>query len=399
MQSSQSESAQSSRMPDDEADYLADADLSCLLDAFRKVDDLRGKNGRQHAQPFVLGVCTVAVLAGAKRYSEIARRARGMSQCLLAKLGAEWNWFRRRYKYPSMATIRRVLCMIDASVLDMVLGEWLAAHAPEGDDGDLWVAVDGKVLRGAWTDENGQVTLFSAMMQREGVTIAQVRVPDGTNEITQVPELLKAVPVPAHVPVVFTLDAAHTQAETAREIRKRPGWHYLMEVKGNQPKLQRAVFDKVLPLFSKVPHDLMEENLRGVLKRWSCWITDADGIDFPEVRQVGAIRRDVFNRSGDRLSKEIALVLTSKKAGQLTAFDLNRGKRYHWGIENKEHYVRDTVYQEDLGQEWSGEGPQSLASIRNLVISQIRLKGLNRIKEVTEWVAEDRDRAAYFMSA
>lgn len=321
-----------------------------------------------------------------------------MSQRLLAKLGAEWNWFRMRYKCPSMATIRRVLCLVDAAMLDRVLGEWLAAHAPEGGDGDLWVAVDGKVLRGAWTDENGQVTLFSAMMQREGVTIAQVRVPDGTNEITRVPELLEAVPIPAHMPAVFTLDAAHTQAETAREIRKRPGWHYVMEVKGNQPKLQRAVFDKVLPLFRKAPHDLMEEDSRGVLKRWSCWITDADGIEFPEVRQVGAIRRDVFNRSGDRLSKEMALVLTSKDAGHLTAAGLNRCKRSHWGIENREHYVRDTVYQEDLGQEWSGEGPQSLASIRNLAISLFRLKGFNKIKEITEWVAEDRDRAAYFMS-
>jgi hypothetical protein len=160
MQSSQSEGTQSSRVLDDETDYLADADLSGLLDTFRKVEDSRGRNGRQYAYPFVLGVCTVAILAGAKRYSEIARRARGMSQRLLAKLGAEWNWFRRRYKCPSMATIRRMLCWIDAAMLDRVLGEWLAAHAPKGDDGDLWVAVDGKVLRGAWTDENGQVTLL-----------------------------------------------------------------------------------------------------------------------------------------------------------------------------------------------------------------------------------------------
>jgi predicted transposase YbfD/YdcC len=399
MQSTQSEGAQSSRVPDDETDYLADADLSDLLGAFRKVEDLRGRNGLQYAQSFILGVCAVAVLAGAKRYSEIARKARGMSQRLLARLGAEWNWFRRRYPRPSMATIRRVLCLIDAAMLDRILGEWLAAHAPEGDDGDLWVAVDGKVLRGSWTDENGQVTLFSAMIQREGITIAQVRVPDGTNEITQVPELLEAVPIPAHMPAVFTLDAAHTNADTAREIRKRPGWHYVMEVKGNQSKLQRAVFDKVLPFFREAPHDIMEEDSRGVLKRWSCWITDADGIDFPEIRQVGAIRRDVFNRSGDRLSKEIALVLTSKEAGELTAVGLNRGKRDHWGIENKEHYVRDTVYQEDLGQEWSGEGPQSLSGIRNLAMSQIRLKGFNNIKEITEWVAEDRDRAVYFMCA
>jgi hypothetical protein len=192
---------------------------------------------------------------------------------------------------------------------------------------------------------------------------------------------------------------AHTQRETAKEIRERPEWHYLMEVKGNQPKLQRAVFDKVLPLFKEAPHDIMEDDSHGHLKRWSCWIADAEGIDFPEVCQVGAIRRDVFDRSGDRISKEIALVLTSKKAGKLTAAGLNRRKRDHWGIENKEHYVRDTVFREDLGQTWSGEGPQGLGSIYNAAISLIRLKGINKIKEATEWVAENRDRAVYFMNA
>jgi hypothetical protein len=36
-----------------------------------------------------------------------------------------------------------------------------------------------------------------------------------------------------------------------------------MEVKGNQPKLQRAVFDKVLPLFKEAPHDIMEDDSHG----------------------------------------------------------------------------------------------------------------------------------------
>jgi predicted transposase YbfD/YdcC len=199
--------------------------------------------------------------------------------------------------------------------------------------------------------------------------------------------------------VLFTIDAAHTQVETAKEIRKRPGWHYLMEVKGNQPKLHRAVFDKILPFFKDAPHDVMEDDLRGTLRRWSCWITEADGIDFPEVRQAGAIRREEFDRSGDRISKGIAYVLTSKEAGKFTAGSLNRSKRNHWGIENGSHWVRDTLYQEDLVQAWAGEGAQSLAGIRNLAIGQIRLKGYNRIKETTEWVADNRDRAVVFMTA
>ena len=70
-------------------------------------------------------------------------------------------------------------------------------------------------MRGAWTDENDKVTLFSAMLHREAVTIAQVRVPDGTNEITQADALLNAAEIPEGEPVLVTLDAAHTQRETA----------------------------------------------------------------------------------------------------------------------------------------------------------------------------------------
>ena len=108
-------------------------------------------------------------------------------------------------------------------------------------------------MRGAWTDENDKVTLFSAMLHREAVTIAQVRVPDGTNEITQADAILDTVEIPAGEPVLVTLDAAHTQRETAETIGGKPGWDYLMTVKGNQPSLQREVFDKILPLLAQNP--------------------------------------------------------------------------------------------------------------------------------------------------
>jgi hypothetical protein len=171
-----------------------------------------------------------------------------MPPSLLAKLGAEWDWFESRYKYPSKGTIRAVLSRIDGNIMDEAAGAWLSAQAARGDDGEWAIAIDGKVLRGAWTSENEAVTLFSAMIREEGITISQVRVPDDTNEITQAGALLNALPIPEGDPAVFTLDAAHTQAETARAIRKRPEWHYVMNVKGNQPTLQRAVFDKVIPL-------------------------------------------------------------------------------------------------------------------------------------------------------
>lgn len=44
------------------------------------------------------------------------------------------------------------------------------------------------------SDDNGQSTLFSAMIHGVGVTVAQIPVPAGTNEITQVQTLLAGIP-------------------------------------------------------------------------------------------------------------------------------------------------------------------------------------------------------------
>src|SRR6266702_6351319 len=212
---------------DEEAE---DADISSLLGRLASVTDPRSPQGIQHILEFVLAVCVVALLAGAKNYREIAGHAADIPQPLLRKLGAEWSWFRLRYKYPSESTIRNVLTRIDAAQLDLVTGTWLAAQARKNAEGEWIIAVDGKVMRGAWTDENGKVTLFSAMLHREAVTIAQVRVPDGTNEITQAETLLDAAGIPEGESALVTLDAAHTQRETAGSLGGTPGWDYLMTV-------------------------------------------------------------------------------------------------------------------------------------------------------------------------
>jgi predicted transposase YbfD/YdcC len=375
-----------------------DAGISNLLCMLASVTDPRSPQGIQHALEFVLAVCVVAMLAGAKNYAEIARHAADMPPSLLKKLGAEWSWFRLRYKHPSESTIRNVLTRVNAAELDLITGAWLFTQARKDGKNEWEIAVDGKVMRGAWTDENDKVTLFSAMLHREAVTIAQVRVPDGTNEITQADILLNAVEIPQGESALVTLDAAHTQRETAESIAGKPGWDYLMTVKGNQPSLQREVFGKILPLLSGSPHHLMEERSRGRIKKWSCWITSAEGIDFPHARQAALIRREIFEISGDRASKEHALILTSRKAGKMTAAELNRHTRGHWGIENKNHYIRDTVYREDNSQAWAAEGPHALASLRNLTLGLFRLKNVSSVKETTEWVCRDRTRALYFMT-
>ncbi|MFD7079079.1 ISAs1 family transposase [Streptomyces sp. NPDC059918] len=99
------------------------------------------------------------------------------------------------------------------------------------------VAVDGKSARGSRTDTAPAAHLLSAVTAA-GRTVSQLRVPDRTNEITGFTALLAPFD-PAGA--VVTADALHTQREDAKWLVEEKNAHYLMVVKGNQPKLHAAV--------------------------------------------------------------------------------------------------------------------------------------------------------------
>ncbi len=380
-----------------------EADISELLEMLAGVPEFRDAKGREYPLSFVLAVCVVAALAGARNYREIAAVAAMISQHQLRILGAEWDHFTNCYRYPRRTLIWTVLTHVDAEELDRITGTWLLAqarkHKEEEDGGIRWViAIDGKVLRGAWTDENGQVTLFSAMLQEEALTVAQVRVPDGTNETTQVKALASQLGIQEGESVLATLDAAHCNRETADFIGGKQGWDYLITVKTDKPALYRKAADKIRPALSREPDNIMTERSRGVIKKWSCWTGDADNVNFPHISQVACVCREVFSLTGEKISKDIAIKLTSAAQAELTAEEINWHTRRHWGIENKEHYIRDTVYAEDGNQSWKGNGPQALASFRNLATSLFRMKKVKSIKEATEIVHMDRMIALCYMT-
>ena len=289
-----------SSVGDDEKEF----DVTGLLDVLGKVKDRRSARGRMYELVFILAVSLVAVLAGASNFRQIADQVADFPRSLLRRLGAKWCHFRCVFRWPSERTIRRVLEDVDAGELDRVVGGWLRERVRRDEKGATVIAIDGKVLRGAWTGENDKFTLFSAMIQKVGVTVAQVQVPADTNEITQVEALLAGVSAREGERVVMTMDAAHTQRDTADHIVSTRGFDYVMTAKGNQPKLSESIFKKCLPLVKKNPDHVVEERGHGRINRWSTWVTDAAGIDFPHVRQVGCIRREVFTLANVRTSKE-----------------------------------------------------------------------------------------------
>jgi hypothetical protein len=138
---------------------------------------------------------------------------------------------------------------IDVDTLGAALGAWLCARAARA---QVALTIDGKVLHGAWSGDDTQVRLLSAMLHGEGVVVAQVRVPEDTNEFTQVEELVGRLPDIPGRPVV-TCDTVHAQHATA-ELLVKAGMDYIFTIKRNQPTLERKIFELVLPFLQEAPH-------------------------------------------------------------------------------------------------------------------------------------------------
>jgi hypothetical protein len=250
----------------------ADEEVPGLLGVLAQVQDPRKKRGRRFGLVFMLTVAVVCVLAGAKSFREIGDQAADLPQDLLARLGGKPHPLLRRIVAPSEKRIRTLIQALDAARLDELIGGWLRAQAAAGRlDGLLTaIAIDGKWLRGV---ADGQVKLFAAMLHADGVMIAQHRIPDDTNEITQVRELLDPVDL---TDAVVTADAAHAQHDTAEYIGGERDADYLLFVKGNQPGLQQAIYAAVSATGKTGPDLVSIDYGHGRLGKRSIWVTGAD---------------------------------------------------------------------------------------------------------------------------
>ena len=200
--------------------------LASLIEVFAQLPDARRGAGRRHRLAAVLGQAAVGVLAGGRTLADLAAIAAELSQPQLRALRAWQRPRTRRREAASESTFQRVLSQIDVALLDRLLGQWLLAQTS-----DLpHLCVDGKALKGT-----PGLHLFSACCGLGERVVAQLAIPEKTNEIPLLPTLLQDVPL---VGTLVCADALHTQDDTARHLVQDRGADYLLVVKANQPSLR-----------------------------------------------------------------------------------------------------------------------------------------------------------------
>ena len=225
-------------------------------------------------------------------------------------------------------------------------------------------------MRGARTGSNPAPHLLAALDQASGVVVGQRRVSDKSNEIPALPDLLAPMDLDG---ALITADAMHTQRSTAQWIISR-GAHHLLTVKDNQPGLKRAL--EKLP-WKDVPSTSVPDGSHGRRVRRTVQAVEAPAwIDFPGAAQVIRIRRTrtVNKRGGGRrTTTEVAHLICSLPMTDAPPELVASWARGHWAIENRLHWIRDVVFDEDRHQLRTANGPQVMAALRNLAISLIRL--------------------------
>jgi predicted transposase YbfD/YdcC len=101
----------------------------------------------------------------------------------------------------------------------------------------------------------------------------------------------------------------------------------------------------------------------------------------PFISQSFKITRETSDLHGNNKRVETVYGITSLMSHQAKAEMLLKLNRGHWAIENSVHYVRDVTFDEDRSRIRKGSGPRIMATIRNLVISLLRILGFNNIAE------------------
>lgn len=212
-----------------------------LIHLFKKVPDPRSKHGKMHSLHGMLALTYCAFLCGVRGYVGIDDWVKALSEDDMKGFGFG------KHGPPSGSIIQKTLRFLDVELIELLFSDWFCKNVSLR---DRWIAIDGKTLRGSKHGTSKGLQILSAMLHEQKIILTQVEVSSKTNEI---PVAQKMITEMRDIEgAVFTLDAMHTQAETARVIVKEKKAEFVLVVKENQPDLKKSLKNRIFPKLSHV---------------------------------------------------------------------------------------------------------------------------------------------------
>ncbi|MES9918626.1 MAG: ISAs1 family transposase [Candidatus Thiodiazotropha sp. 4PDIV1] len=281
---------------------------------------------------------------------------------------------------PTRHSIARIIKAIDVEMMVLALFRWTNSLRAAADK--PLIAIDGKTLRGAVNQQGAEhsLHLVSAFDTEQGIVLYQEDTKTKGSEIATVRELLHMLDVQD---AVLTFDALHCNKETLQQIIKRKG-DYIVQVKGNQPNLRKAIEAQFqphweaegtgLPMFEEEDKGHGREERRTTFQI-PAMLPKEIAKHWPSAKSVIAVERK--RTSQGKTTFDTHYYLSSLAVDVALAA---RAVRQHWHIENQQHWVLDVTFKEDASRIGDRENAKKMALFRRIVFNLLQQHPLKASK-------------------
>ena len=335
-----------------------------LIVHFQNLPDPRVARTREHRLIDLLVIAVCTLLCGGEGFNDMEDFG-----------AAKHDWLKTFLELPggipSHDTFNRLFAALDpASFLECFVRWTQSLRAAVSEE---IVALDGKALRRALRAGGSAPVLVSAWARENGLVLGQLQVSAKSNEITAVPELLRALELSG---CIVTLDAMGCQKNIAQEIKEADA-EYVLALKGNHETVHEEVksyLDDAITRGARelVRHETVEKD-HGRLEERRYWQSAdlgwfADRAKWEGLQSVGVVeaRRQVGEHPA---TVERRYYLSSLRLG---AERFARAVRGHWSVENQCHWLLDMQMGEDQSRVRAGHAAQNLGTLRRLALNLLK---------------------------
>jgi len=330
------------------------------------IKDHRRKQGKRYDLEHILLFSILAILSGAISYRKIHKFIVARYDILNEIFDLNWD------KMPAHTTVRDIIQGTSKTELEKSFRQYSQALA-KSDSKKQLIGCDGKGLRGSFDrfQDHKAVQILSAFVSDSRIIIAHEEIAVKTNEIPTAQRLMEELGLSGYI---FTFDALHCQEKTL-ETAKETGNEVIVQVKGNQKTLfkdcqtiaETTAPDEVYQEPVTKTHNRIES--RKVEIFITPLLTDAEKWDLVKVViKVERTRREFDTQTKQwKNSAETSFYISTVI---LSAREFCRAIRNHWGIENRNHYVRDVTMGEDKSR--IRVNPHSFAKLRSFALNILR---------------------------
>jgi predicted transposase YbfD/YdcC len=360
---------------DDIADFFANeevprARVALLLKHFSRLADDREPWRIVYPLAEVLLLLTCATIASCDDFEDIV--AWGAHHLdFLEKFAPFHNGI------PCERWLRALVNRVDPLTFGRCFEGWIRALWPDRHD---LIAIDGKTSRRTHDKRKGLKALhtLSAYATNAHLTLAQLSVPEKTNEITAIPVLLDQLAEAGRLEgALVSIDAMGCQVEIAAKIVEHKA-DFLLPLKGNQPTMEAEALSyfETAPANKLVTKTTVEkghgriETRRYTASKEVDWIpSDKSYPGQPRFENIKTIVH-VLNRTeyADRCTFDTRVYISS---APLDIERLARGVRGHWGVESM-HWLLDVEFKDDLSRYRAGDGAKNMAVVRRFALGLFR---------------------------